>query len=106
MDSDIITQEILLMTTTALSQRLWCEKDCLCSNRNVSPAEHLEGACRNDLLDELFPGIIESSHRPLFLWQVRRCEFCIQIELCEYTLLTNNRFSIDPYLFIDSIVCS
>ena len=107
MDTDMITREILLMTTTVFAQRQWCEKDRQYSNCNISPAAHLEEACRNGLLDELFPNIIETSHsHPLFLWQVRRCEFCIQIELCEYPSFTNNEFSIDPYLFIDTIVCS
>lgn len=53
MKTDSIIQEIWLMTTTTFSKRQLCEMNSQEGNRCVIPAEQLEAACWNGLLDEL-----------------------------------------------------
>jgi len=94
------------MATTTFSQKQLCKKDTM--NDDLSTYEQLEEACWNGLLDELLPGILKKSisGKKLSLWQIRRCEFSLQIELSDsLPLITDNEFSIDPYLFID-ILCT
>lgn len=61
-------QEILLLTTSTLSQREWCEKDA--SNKeSFSSHEQLENACWNGLLYEIIPEVMRQE-RNFFLWQI------------------------------------
>ena len=65
-------REILLLTTTSFSKRQLCETDAPEKNITRSPAEQLEAACWNGLLDEMLKGVIQISSPAdkLFLWQV------------------------------------
>src|SRR4051794_7242022 len=100
MNTDILHQEILLITGTTFSQRQLCENDVKDKRDYLSEAQKLEEACWSGLLDELMPEII--TNKNLCLWQIGDGEFSLQIELSEYPL-KKKRFSINPYYFLRTI---
>jgi len=97
MKSDILQQEILLLTGTTFSQRQLQENDAKDDNNNLSESEKLEEACWSGLLDELLPEII--TNKKLSLWEIGDSEFSLQIELSEYPS-KQKQFSINPYYFL------
>jgi hypothetical protein len=100
MNTNILQQEILLLTDTTFSQRQLCENDPNKDKGNLSETEKLEEACWAGLLDELLPEII--TNKKLCLWQIGDSEFSLQIELSEYPS-TEKSFSINPYYFLRTI---
>ncbi len=105
MGTNATNQEILLMTTT-LSGREFCEKNASCNSRASSAWDQLEEACWNGLLDELLPGIIgkTASGKKLFLKQVLQCRAFVEIELCDYPVHAENMHSVNPYLFLPALL--
>ena len=100
MNTDIIQQEILLLTGSTFSQRQFCENHTKDNRRNVSEIEKLKEACRNGLLDELMPETF--TNKKLCIWDIEETEFSLQIELSEYPS-SEKRFSINPYYFLRRI---
>ena len=100
MNTDILQQEILLLTGTTFSQRQLCEKDPKDNSNNLSESEKLEASCWAGLLDELLPEII--ANKKLSIWQIADSEFSLQIELSEYPS-GEKQFSINPYYFLRTI---
>ncbi len=105
-----IKQEILLFTRTTFSQREWCEKDASNKESFFFSHEQLENACWNGLLSEMFPEIIPLMFREiiplgkkLFLWQINAGESFLSIELGKQPNPVDRVFSIDPYLFMETI---
>ena len=100
-------QEILLMTGTKFSEREWAEKNPDEKNK-FSSMEKLEAACWNGILNEMLPEIMEKSSegKDLFLWQIKKCNSFLQIELSESSSIMERRSSIDPYLFFPSLILS
>jgi|SRR4030095_6207685 len=82
MNTDILQQEILLVTGTTFSQRQFVSRDSVNDDRALSENEKLEKACWDGLLDELLPEII--TNKKLHIWQICNSEFSLQIELSEY----------------------
>ena len=97
MKTDILQQEILLLTGTTFSQRQLHENDPKNDRNNLSESEKLEEACWTGLLDELLPEVI--TNKKLSLWQIDDSEFSLQIELSEYPS-EEKQFSINPYYFL------
>ena len=97
MNTNILQQEILLLTGTAFSQRQLCKNDPKDDRNNLSESEKLEEACWAGLLEELLPEII--TNKNLCLWQIGDSEFSLQIELSEYPS-TEKQFSVNPYYFL------
>src|SRR5690242_2547762 len=100
MNTDILHQEILLLTGTTFSQRQLCENDTKDDSKYMSESEKLEEACWSGLLNELPPEII--TNKKLCLWQIGDSKFSLQIELSEYPL-REKRSSINPYYFLRTI---
>ena len=100
MNTDILQQEILLLTATTFSQRQLCEKDGKDARSHLSESEKLEEACWTGLLDELLPEII--TNKKLCIWQIGDTEFSLQIELSEYPS-KEKQFSINPYYFLGTL---
>ena len=100
-----IQQEILLVTSTTFCQGQFCEIDGSQHNRNLSDSEKLEEACWNGLLDDLLPEIMERTAfgKRLYLWQIRKGEFFLQIELAESPMIPEKQFSINPDLFLEIV---
>ena len=97
MNTDIIQQEILLLTGTTFSQRQLCENDTKDDSKNLSASEKLEEACWTGLLDELLPEII--TNKKLYIWQIGDTESSLLIELSEYPS-KQKQFSVNPYYFL------
>jgi len=97
MNTDIIQQEILLLTGTTFSQKQLSENDSNGERKNLSEIEKLEDACWNGLLNELLPEII--TNKKLFIWQIGNSEFSLHIELSRYPS-ADAPFSINPYYFL------
>jgi hypothetical protein len=100
MNTDILQQEILLLTGTTFSHRQLHENDPKDDGNNLSESEKLEEACWSGLLDELLPEII--TNKKLYLWQIADSEFSLQIELSEYPS-KQKQFSINPYYFLKTM---
>ena|SRR5215831_15452480 len=97
-----IQQEILLFTTSTLAQREWCEKDASNIESFFFFHEKLENACWNGLLYEMVPEVMQKEGK-CFLWQVNAGKFFLSIELGEQRVSLDQIFSIDPYLFKETI---
>ena len=96
MKTNILQQEILLLTGTTFSKRQLHENDAR-DDSNLTESEKLEEACWTGLLDELLPEII--TNKKLSLWQIGDSESSLQIELSEYPK-EEKQFSINPYYFL------
>jgi hypothetical protein len=97
MKTNIIQQEILLLTGTTFSKRQLHENDARDDSNHLTDSEKLEEACWTGLLDELLPEII--TNKKLSLWQIGDSESSLQIELSEYPS-EEKQFSINPYYFL------
>lgn len=102
MKSSSVRNEILLLVTTAGSNREWCGNNAYGRPEPITPEAWLEEACLNGLLEELLTGIIgkTASDRELYIWHIRQGESLLQIKLCEPVVLLEERFSIDPCYFL------
>jgi len=102
MKPSTIIREILMMTATSFSERQLCEIDTPDRNNHLSPAEKLEAACWNGLLQELLPEIMHNppGSEKLFLWQVemRKCYLRLSMGVCSPVL--ENRLTLDPHIFL------
>jgi len=95
-------QEILLFTGSTLAQRAWCEKDASDKESFFLSREQLENACWNGLLYEMIPEVMQKKKK-FFLWQINAAKFFLSIELGEQPVSVDYIFSIDPYLFKETI---
>ena len=77
METDILQQEILLLTDTTFSQRQLCENDAKDDSSHLSESEKLEEACWTGLLDELLPEII--ANKKLHIWQIGILNFLCKL---------------------------
>lgn len=91
------------MTNSSLSNRSLCEKNSSESGR-VSNADKLEQACWNGMLDDFLPGlIVKVEGKTLFLWEIQNAKNFLHINLCEQPEAIDKQYSIDPYMFIDTV---
>ena len=94
-----IHQEILIFTTTSLSQRALYKKG---NNRKDSSAiEELEEAFWDGFLNELVPEIMPSTQKiKMSIWGVYAGEFYILIDLANSPGVPQAKFTIDPNLLL------
>lgn len=97
MKTDILQQEILLLTGTSFSRRQLCENDVKDDDNYLSESEKLERACWTGFLDEMLPEIVAG--RKLCIWQIGDSDVSLQIELSEYPS-KQKAFSINPYYLL------
>ena len=97
MDTDIIQQEVLLLTGTTFSQRQLSERDGKHESNDLPESDKLEKALWDGLLDELLPEVI--TNKKLHIWQIWDTEFSLQIELSEYPS-REGWSSINPHYFL------
>ena len=102
MKTNSIQQEVLLMTGTSFSSRLWCDKDDTTNQKNISSEERLKEACWNGLITEMLPEICKpfTGEKKIFLWQVKEGHSFIELDLAEEPGETDKYFSINPYSFV------
>jgi len=101
-----IRQELLVFTTTSLSRKVLCETNSNDKNEIRSPAEKLEQACWNGLLNEMFPEIIGSGSTPspkMFIWGIYRGKSYLLIDLADTPSVIDSVLSVDPYLFLPEL---
>ncbi len=108
MKTATVQQELLLVTTSGFIQRPLCENNSSTRDNPESTVAKLEEACWNGMLEELLPGMIEkaSSGKNLYLWQIHHTNAFMIVDLCEFPVLTERIFSIDPYYFLTSMFCN
>ncbi|MEO6839115.1 MAG: hypothetical protein ABI185_12060 [Ginsengibacter sp.] len=96
-----LQQEILIMTGTSFSSRLYCQ-DIGINNKIYTETEHLQEACWNGLLPAMLPEICEWAfqNKTLYLWQVKENRSCIEIDIAEAPSMMERIYSIDPYAFL------
>ena len=97
MNTDILQQEILLVTGTTFSQRQLCERDGQNEGKDLPQSERLEKACWDGMLDELLPEVV--TNKKLHIWQIADTESSLQIELSQYPA-NKKESSINPYYFL------
>ena len=103
MKNNSIFREILFVTTTSFSKRQLCETDAGERDSNLAPAEQLEAACWNGLVDEMLPEIM---HLPftqkLFLWQVEMRKSYLRLSMGLSAPSLEEEYTLDPYNFLYS----
>ncbi|MEO7802435.1 MAG: hypothetical protein ABIR81_10560 [Ginsengibacter sp.] len=107
MDATYKQQEILLITGNHFAQREWAEKIKDDKSR-LTPMEELEEACWNGLLPDLLPELFEDKtlDKKQFLLRIKHCRSFLEIDLGENFESVEADTSIDPYLFVGSLILS
>ncbi len=98
-----IHQELLVFTTTSLSNNVLYETNDSDKNENSSQAELLEQAFWNGLLNELFPEVVSSdltTSPKMFIWGIYMGNSYLLIDLANMPGTTESVLSIDPQLFV------
>ena len=92
------SREILLVTTSSFSARQFCEKEPQDKSGSLSPAERLEAACWNGLLNEIVPAIMLDSDTgvKIYLWQVEIRSSYLKLDLGAVNPEFEVEFTIDP----------
>jgi hypothetical protein len=105
MRKEASNQEILLLANSTFFQKQLCEK-VNSEDRYLSHIARLEKACWNGLLDELLPEIMEKSTagKNLFVTQIQYSKSFLQVELSESVIFIQERFSINPDLFLSELL--
>jgi hypothetical protein len=104
MEKKFTQQEILLVTGTSFTTRNFCEKNENDFNFQLTEKEKLEVACWNGMLPFMLPEIIiKAPGLKLYLWEIREASSFLKLELGEYYMDFENRFSINPYAFVPTI---
>jgi hypothetical protein len=101
MKSQHVHQEVLIFTTTSLSQMTLFKKSS--SKKDSSALEELEEAFWDGLLNELAPEIMPSTGNiKMFIWGVYAGEFYLLINLANSPGVPESRFTIDPNLLLST----
>jgi len=96
------SREILLVTTSSFSARQFCEKEPQDKSASLSPAERLEAACWNGLLNEIVPEIMDDTdgEEKIYLWQVETRSSYLKLNLGTVNPEFEVEFTIDPNVLI------
>lgn len=108
MDTQYALMEVLVITDISfLSWELRANED---PSRNSTPSkdEQLEEACWKGVLQSMLPEIFEQSEGDnlLYLWEVKRTESFLHLNLGAVPPTMESCFSIVPYLFLPTLCCS
>ena len=101
-----IHQEVLVFTATSHSRKVLCETNNNDKNENMTPAEKLEQACWDGLLNEMFPEIIDSGSTlspKMFIWGIYPGKSFLLIDLADTPGGIDSVYSVDPYLFLPEL---
>ena len=106
MKSQHLYQEVLIFTTTSLSQRTLYRKNS--SSKHSSAIEELEEAFWDGLLNELVPEIVPSTQQPkMVISRIHAGNFCLFIDLTDNPGIIEPKneavLSIDPHLLSSEI---
>jgi hypothetical protein len=96
-----IQQEIMVFTETSFAQKTLLEKRD--SDERVSPAEKLEKAFWNGMLNEMLPELllpIQGRRLEIYIWQISTGESSLLIEIAETPDIVKDWHSINPGLLL------
>lgn len=94
-----VHQEVLIFTTTSLSQRTLYKKGG--NKKDNSVIEELEEAFWDGFLNELVPEIMPSTGDvKMVIWGVYAAEFYLLIDLANSPGIPQSKFTIDPNLLL------
>jgi hypothetical protein len=99
-----IQQEIMVFTETSFAQKTLLEKRD--SDERVSPAEKLEKAFWNGMLNEMLPELIlprRGRRLEIYIWQISTGESSLLIDVAETPDIIKDLHSINPYLFLSAL---
>ena len=103
MKNNSIFREILFVTTTSFSKRQLCETDAQERTSGLAPAEQLEAACWNGLVDEVLPEIMHLPYtQKLFLWQIETRKSYLRLTMGLSAPILEEEYTLDPYCFLYS----
>ena len=90
------------MTNSSFSKRQLYEINTQSRTDHLAPAEQLEAACWNGLLDEMLPEITKPSttKAKIFLWQIEMKRSFLSIFMGASPVYIIKEFSLDPYIFL------
>lgn len=99
MKSQRVHQEVLIFSTTSLSQRTLYKKNR--SRKDSSVIEEMEEAFWDGFLNELVPEIMTSTEdTKMFIWGVYAGEYYLLIDLANSPGVPPPVFTIDPNLLL------
>ena len=99
MKSQRVHQEVLIFSTTSLSQRTLYKKNR--SEKDSSVIEEMEEAFWDGFLNELVPEIMPSTQNiKMVIWGVYAGEYYLLIDLADYPGVPQPAFTIDPNLLL------
>jgi hypothetical protein len=96
-----IQQEILVCTETSFAQKTLAEKRD--SDERVSPAEELEKAFWNGMLNEMLPELmlpLQGRRLEIYIWQISTGESSLLIDMAETPDIVKDSHSINPRLLL------
>jgi hypothetical protein len=96
-----IQQEVLVLTQTSFAQNVLIENNG--NNKKTYPAEKLEDAFWNGLLNEMLPEIMlpmQERQSELSIWQISAGEYSLLIDMAETPDIVEDSHSINPYFFL------
>ena len=95
-------QEILLITGTHFSSRIYAPKDEQSNHDQMSDNEKLQEACWNGMIEELLPELREDvDNKKLFLWNIIQGDAFLELKFSNSpSELDDKHLSIDPYSFV------
>jgi hypothetical protein len=96
----ITQQEILLVTGTRFSSRMFCPKDD--NQDRLSDNEKLQEACWNGMVQELLPELRKDvNNKKLFLWNIIQGNSFLELKFSNTPSQSGEEdLSIDPYSFL------
>ena len=102
MKKNTTQQEILLITGTRFSSRLYASKDEASNQDQLSDNERLQEACWNGMIEELLPELREDvNNKKLFLWNIVQGDAFLELKFSNSPKeMEEKHLSIDPYSFV------
>ena len=97
METNVTTQEILLMHNSRFFSKELNEKETPAEDKRLSQEEQIVEACWNGLIRETLPEISTS----LSLIEISEASAFLYLQFGEYGQKVENGFSLNPYLFFD-----
>jgi hypothetical protein len=103
MKSQNIQQEILVFTQTTFAQKVLMEN--IGNNKKSCPAEQLEKAFWNGMLNQMLPELMIPTKRrspEISIWQICTSECSLLIDMAEAPDIIQDSSSISPFLFLST----
>ena len=103
MKNNSTNQEILLMSNSSFFNRDWVELNGNKTDKQLSQKEQLILLCWNGMLKEMIPEIMEKTpdKKNLTLWELNQSGNMLDLRYGDLNQLTDDEWSINPYVFTE-----